>query len=149
MAFRLAECLIPPAGTGIDPAMERSNTLRGLERGLQVIRALQASGTASLQDLHAATQIPKPSLLRILKTLELGGVISRRLADGHYRTRTNIVRMARKGDRHDRIAEAAGPVLDRLCRKISWPSDVLVPAGRHMEIRETSRTHSPFTVHIP
>jgi IclR family transcriptional regulator, mhp operon transcriptional activator len=129
--------------------MKKSDTIRGLERGLFVLRTLQAGTAASLHDIHRDTRIPKPSLLRILRTLEQGGVISRRLADGNYRTSTNLIRMGRKGDRYDRIAEAAGPVLDRLCRKISWPSDVLVPAGDHMEIRETSRTHSPFRVHVP
>jgi IclR family mhp operon transcriptional activator len=128
--------------------MKDSDTIRGLERGLLVLRTLQATTTASLHDLHRDTRIPKPSLLRILRTLEQGGVISRRLADGNYRT-SALIRMGRKGDRYDRVAEAAGPVLDQLCRKISWPSDVLVPAGDHMEIRETSRTHSPFRVHVP
>jgi IclR family transcriptional regulator, mhp operon transcriptional activator len=37
------------------------------------------------------------------------------------------------------------PVLDRLCRKIVWPSDLAVPADDHMEICETSRTLSPFS----
>jgi IclR family mhp operon transcriptional activator len=52
--------------------------------------------------------------------------------------------MVRKRDRYDRVAEAAAPVLDRLCQKISWASDLMVPAGDHMEIRETSRMQSPF-----
>src|SRR5262249_61203295 len=44
----------------------------------------------------------------------------------------------------DRLAEAAAPVMDRLCRRVSWPSDLMVPAGDHMEIAETNRTRSPF-----
>ena len=50
-------------------------------------------------------------------------------------------------DENDRVAEAAAPVLDRLCHRISRPSDLMVPAGDHMEIRETSRTHSPFLIY--
>ena len=52
--------------------------------------------------------------------------------------------MARKRDRHARVAEAAAPVLDRLCQKVRWPSDLMVPAGDHMERRETSQPSSPF-----
>jgi IclR family mhp operon transcriptional activator len=48
----------------------------------------------------------------------------------------------------DRVAEAAAPVLDRLCQQISWPSDLLVAAGDHMEIVETSQTHSPFLIKV-
>jgi IclR family mhp operon transcriptional activator len=126
-----------------------TETIQGLRRGLQVLRILQANGTSSLHDLHLATRISKPSLLRILNTLAEAGAVTRRLADGRFRAGAGLLRMDRRGDRHDRIAEAAGPVLDELCRKISWPSDVLVPAGAHLEIRETSRTHSPFRIHIP
>jgi hypothetical protein len=52
----------------------------------------------------------------------------------------------RKRDRHDRVAEAAAPVLFRLCEKVKWPSDLFVPAGDCMEKRETSRPYSPFTI---
>ena len=121
-------------------------TIRALERGLQALEALQAQPIASLHELHAATKIPKPTLLRILRTLERNGLVSRRLADGHYRM-CGLSRPAHKRDRYDLVAEAAAPVLHRLCREVLWPSDLLVPAGNHMERRETSRSRSPFPIH--
>jgi IclR family transcriptional regulator, mhp operon transcriptional activator len=123
-----------------------TETIRALDRGLKVLQALQSSAIASLHDLHLATRIPKPSLLRILTTLERAGLVSRRLADGRYRI-SAFNATARKGDRHDRVAEAAAPVLHRLCQKVLWPSDLMVPAGDHMERRETSQAHSPFFIH--
>jgi IclR family mhp operon transcriptional activator len=120
-------------------------TIRSLERGLQVLRALQEQPILSLHEINRRTRIPKPTLLRILHTLEGAGAISRRLADGHYRISSSLSHPMRKPDRYDRVAEAAAPVLDRLCRKISWPSDLLVPSGDHMEIRETSRVRTPFS----
>jgi len=109
------------------------------------MQVLQTSSIASLNDIHRATHISKPSLLRILKTLEQAGIVSRRLADGHYRL-SALTRVGRKPDAYDRVAEAAAPVLDRLCQKVKWPSDLLVPAGNHMERRETSRALSPFVI---
>jgi len=125
--------------------MAEAKTIRSLERGLKVLRALQEQPISSLRDINVRTGIPKPTLLRILHTLEGAGAISRRLADGHYRISAGLSRLTRKPDRYDRVAEAAAPVLDRLCRKISWPSDLMVPAGDHMEIRETSRVRTPFS----
>jgi IclR family mhp operon transcriptional activator len=125
--------------------MPRATTIRGLERGLQVLQVLQSTPISSLHDIHIATAISKPSLLRILSTLEQAGLVSRRLADGHYRI-SAFTRVARKRDRHDRVAEAAAPILDCLCQKVLWPSDLLVPAGDHMERRETSRSQSPFFI---
>jgi IclR family transcriptional regulator, mhp operon transcriptional activator len=125
--------------------MAKTKTIRSLERGLKVLRALQQHPISSLHEIKQLTGLPKPTLLRILRTLENFGAVSRRLADGHYRISATLAQLARKPDRYDQIAEAAAPVLDRLCRKISWPSDLLVPAGDHMEIRETSRVQTPFS----
>jgi IclR family transcriptional regulator, mhp operon transcriptional activator len=124
----------------------KEETIQGLERGLQVLEALRESASSSLRDLHLATGISKPSLLRILNTLCRGGYVVRRVADRHYRI-SAFNQVGRKPDRHDRVVEAAGPVLDRLCRKVLWPSDLLVPAGGHMERRETSQLQSPFFPH--
>ena len=125
--------------------MPPAETIRGLQRGLEVLRVLWNGPAASLHDLHITTKLPKPTLLRILSTLEHEGLVSQRLADHRYRA-TGLGDIARKSDRHDRVAEAAGPVLHRLCEKIKWPPDLFVPAGTCMERRETSRPHSPFVL---
>src|SRR5262249_50312685 len=90
----------------------------------------------------------RSGLLRILRTLEGLHLVSRRLGDGRYRVSANLTRVARRRTRYDRVAEAAAPVLDKLCQKISWPSDLLVPAGDCMEIAETSQTRSPFLIQV-
>src|SRR5688572_33081279 len=116
--------------------MAVASNIRALTRGLRVLRTIQSNRLASLRDLYAVTGIPKPTLLRILDTLQHEGLVSRRLADGRYRI-SSSGDSARKRDRFDRVAEAAAPVLDRLCRKVLWPSDLLVPMGDYMEVRET------------
>ena len=128
-------------------ALVMPKTIRALERGLQVLDALRANRISPLQDLHRLTRIPKPTLLRILQTLDRAGLVSRRLADGHYRLSTHTG-VGRKRDRYDRVAEAAAPVLFRLCEKVKWPSDLFVPAGNCMECRETSRPRSPFALPV-
>jgi IclR family transcriptional regulator, mhp operon transcriptional activator len=124
----------------------KAETIQGLQRGLLVLDALRSSSSLSLQDLHVATGISKPSLLRVLNTLSQAGYVVRRLADGRYRL-SAFNRVGMKPDRYDRVVEAAGPVLDRLCRKVQWPSDLMVPAGNYMERRETSQLQSPFFPH--
>jgi IclR family mhp operon transcriptional activator len=129
-------------------SMDDPRTIRSLERGLKVLHVLQHNPILSLHEVHRLTSVPKPSLLRILHTLEQAGAVSRRLADGRYRISSNMLRLARRRDRFDAVAEAAAPVLDRLCQKVSWPSDLLVPAGDHMEIRESSRVRTVFSTYF-
>ena len=73
--------------------MPKSETIRGLERGLQVLNVLQSNPISSLHDIHLATSLSKPSLLRILHTLETAGLVSRRLGDGRYRVSANLTRV--------------------------------------------------------
>ena len=124
--------------------MPSATTIKALERGLRVMQALQMQPDSSLHELYNLTRISKPSLLRILHTLARSGVATRRLADGRYRIGSSLSHAPTRRDQRDRIAEGAAPVLERLCRRVSWPSDLMVPAGDHMEIRETTRTRSPF-----
>jgi IclR family mhp operon transcriptional activator len=126
--------------------MSDKSTIRGLERGLRVLQALQMKPDLTLQDLHTMTTISKPSLLRVLATLERFGLVTRRLADGRYRISTVAANIARHPDRYDRVAELAAPILRRLCHRVSWPSELLVPAGDHLEVRESSRAETPFPI---
>jgi IclR family mhp operon transcriptional activator len=121
-------------------------TIRGLERGLRVLKVVCATTASTLQEIHAATTLPKPTLLRILRTLEQEGMVRRRLADGRYQIAAGARNITSKLGRYDRLAEVAGPILDDLCRRIEWPSDLAVPAGDHMVIKETSRPLSPFVL---
>jgi IclR family mhp operon transcriptional activator len=118
--------------------------IKSLERGLRVLQALQMQPDSSLHELHVFTGISKPSLLRILHTLAQSGLVTRRIADGRYRIGSSLSHAPSRREHRDRIAEAAAPVLEKLCRRVSWPSDLMVPAADHMEIRETTRTRSPI-----
>lgn len=125
--------------------MPRVEKIQGLQRGLRVLKFLQSQPIASLHEIFIATRVSKPSLVRVLNTLEGEGLVSRRLADGRYRLNASGG-VVRRHDRYDPVAEAAAPVLFRLCQKVKWPSDLFVPAGDYMEGRETSRPLSPFVV---
>ena len=125
-------------------------TIRSLERGLQVLTILEALGPASLKQIYQASGLPRPTLLRILRTLEGTSLVRRGTGDGLYRNSFRLQNMVSKLDEGDRLAEVAAPVLNRLCAKFSWPVDlaVLNPDGPHMELRETSRPNSPFLINL-
>lgn len=123
-----------------------TKTIRSVERALAVLGVLQTQSPASLEDLHRATALPRATLLRLLKTLQEGGMVRRGLADSLYRNSTNIPRLVGEWGAADRLAEVAGPILDDLCRNVGWPSDLAVRNGLVLELTETSRTQSPMPV---
>src|SRR3970040_1197041 len=81
--------------------------VEALARGLMVLKAIYARPGASLHELHGSTGVAKATLLRSLRTLQDGGFISRRLADGGYLP----LPMAQDGAQWLAFTEAAGPAL--------------------------------------
>jgi hypothetical protein len=63
--FRHAERWFPLCGTVTIPAaetsMQRAETIRSLQRGLAVLKVLQANAIASLHDIHVASFETEPA----------------------------------------------------------------------------------------
>lgn len=118
--------------------------VRALNRGLDVLEAIQASKAASLHDLHLATTLPKPTLLRILKTLIGRDLVWQRIADGAYIASYMFSKRAGAIDEELHLAEAAAPILADLCKRVRWPSILAVPRLDHMVVIETNRPMSYF-----
>lgn len=123
-------------------------TIRALDRGLEVLEVLQTSRAASLHGLHLATQLPKATLTRIVATLEARGLIWQRLADNAFLPTHTLLPRASQINDEAHLVEVASPVLERLCRKVDWPSVLAVPRLDYMEVIETNRPKSYFS-HIP
>lgn len=121
-------------------------SIRALERGLQVLRCLQEAGGTTLHDLHAALNLPKATLLRVLRTLEEGGFVWRGLNDGRYHAGQMLKVLGNRLEPLDRLQEVAGPILDDLVGKILWPSDLSVPHDTWMQLCETSRQRSHLSI---
>ena len=119
--------------------------MRGLTRGLEVLRIIHTEARPqSLHDLHLKSGISKPSLLRILATLEAHRMIRRGIDDRHYHRGVSLDKMHPPSARHERLAAAAAPVLDRLCARVKWPTDLAVRDGDCIKLCESTRSLSPF-----
>ncbi|MFC5768421.1 helix-turn-helix domain-containing protein [Thauera sinica] len=114
-------------------------SIRALERGLEVLRLLSQHEGRSLQQLHESCGLPKPTLLRILHTLDQAGLAWRSIYDGHWRRGVSLQVDERPSERALRLAEIAAPHLAALQRKALWPSDLLIYNDFMMEIAESSR----------
>lgn len=123
---------------------KRAKTIRGLSRGLSVLRALNQSGSGSVLNLSGVTGISRPALYRVLETLEREGYVAS-ISDGHAFALTSKIRELSLGFRdQDAFTEAAAPVLDHLQQEIMWPTDLAVYEDGKMVIRETTRRNSPL-----
>ncbi len=123
-------------------ALNSVKTIRALKRGLAVMRALDARGAMSLDQLHRQTEIPKPTLSRILLTLRVENHAFQRIADNKWVSGPGIGSTDTDDNAHNLLVQAAIPELTTLCRKVIWPSDLSVRSGFRMMLVETSRPHT-------
>lgn len=128
--------------------MTAARTVRALERGLQLLRALDDDQGRSLHELHAATGMAKPTLLRLLTTLEQQGFAWRAIGDGRYRRKMSLSEAPRGTERLRALAKVAGPHLERLQLKAIWPSDLLVVRNNRLLAVETSRRRSGLALNF-
>jgi IclR family mhp operon transcriptional activator len=124
------DCIEPPARSG-------TKTVRALERGLDVLAAVQARRGLSLHELHGMTGLSKATLLRLLQTLNAKKLVWQRLADGAYLPHSRDALAAPEAS-SARIAEVASPLMKVLSERVAWPSVLAAPRLDHMEIIETN-----------
>ncbi len=123
-------------------------TIRALDRGLDVLRALQLSDGLSLHQLHQETGLAKATLTRILVTLGKRGIIWQRMADGAYLSSHTLYDAASSANHLRRLVEISSPLLEAMGQRIAWPSVLAVPRPDHMEVIETNGPHTYFD-HVP
>ena len=123
-------------------------SIQSLARGLEVLQLIQSSGALTLYDLHQISGIPKPSLLRILKTLLERGAIWQRIIDDAYVASYSLSELSSRMDAETHLVEVASPILEALSDAVNWPSILAVPRRTHMEVLETNAPRSYFH-HIP
>jgi IclR family mhp operon transcriptional activator len=119
---------------------------RAVARTVALIRAMNELGVARVSELSRATQIPRPSLYRMLETLYTLGYVQRR--DGEERFElTVLVRTLSEGFNDEPwVRNVAQPVMEALQREIVWPTDISTFFGNAMYLRGTTRRHSPLTI---
>lgn len=117
-----------------------------LARGLGVLRTVEALPGATLHELFRQTGLPKPTLLRLLRTLEEEGFIARRLADGAYMPAHRPVPEPASGHKWLPLGEAARSSLSALGQAIAWPTDLGVRDGLAMLVLESNRRLSSIAV---
>jgi IclR family mhp operon transcriptional activator len=121
-------------------------SMRGAERTLGVLAALNRHNGATVSQLAAATGISRPALYRVLETLCAQGYAVRRPDRDTYEL-TPLVRSLSDGFKdEDWVRTVATPVIKELQEQVVWPTDLSTFHGNAMYLRETTRRASPMTI---
>lgn len=124
----------------------KSDGVRSLQRGLEILRYVNASGGAKPSQIAKALDLPRPTVYRLLQTLEETGYIA-------LSASSNLVRVTRLagslGDgaqRNSEICRVAAPLLAQYAAKLVWPLDLSIYDNAAMVIEETTHGRSPLSI---
>jgi len=130
--------------------------ISALGRGIDVLRFLQERPGQSLHTLHQELGLAKPTLLRLLVTLQNQGVVWQRLVDRGWCASSKLQRIV---SRRDLLwfTEIASPIILQLGKESLWPSLLSVPDKGAMRVVESNNgeafvdptPHNPLDFRAP
>ena len=123
--------------------------VRGLSRGLAVLRALNAmaGGLGTVVEVARATGIHRTTVKRLLETLKGEGLLEQRDGGGAYALTFEVRRLAEGYVGSDWVDRIAAPAMRAHLRALSWPSDLATPDGGFMVVRESTHRGSLLSQH--
>jgi DNA-binding transcriptional ArsR family regulator len=125
---------------------KRSDGVRAFKRGLDVLHEINRSGGIRAGDVARQLELPRPTVYRLLETLEELGYVARSASDDRFRVTR---RASSLGDGYDPgvvICQAAAPYLAELSKILVWPVDLSTYENASMVIQETTHSRSPLSI---
>lgn len=124
----------------------KGQSVRSLARGLAILRYINKVGDVRPGEIAKALDIPRPTVYRLLETLEELGYVA-------FSATSNYVRVTRfaaaLGDGYaltTEISQAAGPLFAEYAKQLVWPLDLTVYHNAAMVIQETTHGRSPLSI---
>lgn len=135
-------------GTG-NPDTAQYREVRGLSRGLAVLRALNAmpGGMGGVVELAHLTGLHRTTVKRLLETLKTEGLVHQKDDGTSYALGFEVRRLSEGYVGADWIDQVAAPAMRAHLRALSWPSDLATPDGGFMIVRESTHRVSMLSQH--
>lgn len=126
--------------------MARSSSIRSLGRGLDVLQIINQTDGAKASDIAKLTGIPRPTVYRLLETLESRRIVARDYSSEKWRPTLHSKSLSAGFRDEDWVCQVAVPAMTLLSRDILWPVDLVTYRDYQMVIRDSTHTISPYSV---
>ncbi len=114
-------------------------------RALDVMRAVNMHGVASVNDIYEETGFPKPSIIRMLETFVAEGYVVRDRMCSGYRVTERVRDLSSGYESVSQVIEYSRPLAISLTQETNWPSAIAVIDGNEMSIQFWTGAISPWS----
>lgn len=123
-----------------------STPVRSIARAIDLLRALNRQPVSTVEALYAQTGIPKPTIVRMLRTFESQDLVRHAPKHGAYMLSSGVQSLASGFHGEPLIVQAAAPLLDALTLRIKWPVAVAILDEHAMIVRHSTIPLSPLAL---
>jgi IclR family transcriptional regulator, mhp operon transcriptional activator len=120
--------------------------IRAIIRALDLLRVMNESREYTLRELHDLTQLPKPTVFRILSTLQDAGYVIGQHPKGSYRISARVRELGKGYTDRSMIVEVGAPIIREITAKIKWPLAIGILEGHELAVRYSTMPESPLAV---
>lgn len=120
--------------------------IRSVARALKLLTLLNQNYALSLHDLHGMSGLPKPTVFRILSTLQAEGYVEFEGRQGFYRIGAKVCELSSGYSDSAVLADLCRPVLMTTTQASKWPLALGVLDGLEMVVRVSTMPQSPMAV---
>jgi IclR family mhp operon transcriptional activator len=125
---------------------KKPDAVRSIQRGLDVLRAVNRSGGIRASELAQRLELARPTVYRLLETLEELGYVARSASDDRFRVTRKASSLGDGYDPRIVISEAAAPAIHELSQRLVWPVDLMTYEDGAMVVQETTHARSPLSI---
>lgn len=126
-------------------APKQELTVRAIQRGLEVLQAVNRLGSARFVDVANATSIPYPTVCRIVDTLVDAGMLEREQGRRHFKPTPLVQSLSLGFQEDDAFVKTAQPVIAKLCDAVGWPITITTRVGNAMMVRASTHLQTTLT----
>jgi IclR family mhp operon transcriptional activator len=123
-----------------------SAPVRSVARAIELLQALNRRPVSTVDFLHEQTLIPKPSIVRMMQTLESCGLVKHAPQRGAYHLTSGVQSLSDGYHSEPMVLEAAAPLLDALTLRIKWPLAMAMLEDFSMVVRYSTIPLSPLSL---
>lgn len=131
------------------PATNQYKEVRGLVRGLEVLKALNhvPGGIGSTSELARACGLDRTTTKRMLETLRTMGFVRQGERDGQYYLTFEVKRLSEGFEDETWVAQVATPMMQASVREFRWPCDLGTAEAGFIVVRESTHRWSALSQH--
>ncbi len=120
--------------------------VRALTRGLAILRHVNSAGECRPGEIATALGIPRPTVYRLLATLEEEGYVVFSASANRVRVTRLAASLGDGSALASRLCQVAGQVLGFHAPRILWPLNFSLYQNAAMVVQETTHGRSPLSV---